>query len=329
MQSLLDACWKTLSQVQFRLVWTIPFVMAICGLFFWITRKAALRPLAGRLDRLERCAVRARQGAATLGETERTVAQELREQLPRIENAAGDAADISALARQTASAAHEVAGLAHQSQTTAERSTAALSEVIASMEHTRAGFSDTNKLIAVLDEVAVQTNLLALGAAVEASRGASSAASDMLSRIAEELHDMAIRTCESARVAEQAVGRIARQSKAGEQLAADLRGGMVELDAAGARIARLSHEVAAAEKEKSAELAGLSQRLADSQKALEHTAAGAAVAATLSDEITGQTTRAASLARELGERVGRTPVLPAVEPLVEPAGTGVVPVLAT
>lgn len=329
MHSLFDACWKTLSQAQFRLVWTIPFILAISGLFFWVTRKAALRPLAGRMERLERCAGRARESAAKLADTERTVAQELREQLPRVDNAAGDAADISAMARQTAGAAGEVAQLAHGSRKTAERSAAALSEVIASMEETRSGFADTTKLIAMLDEMAVQTNLLALGAAVEASRGGpASAGSEMLAQIAEELHDVAIRSGEAARVAEQAMNRTLRQSRAGEQIAADLRAGLVELDATGGRIARLSHEIASADKEKSTELSSLSQRLADSHRVLEHTAAGAAVAANLADEITGQTSRAATLARELGEQVGRTPVLPSVEPPAEHTSPEPVAVMA-
>jgi methyl-accepting chemotaxis protein len=329
MQSLLDACWKTLSQAQFRLVWTIPFVLAICGLFFWVTRKAALRPLSGRIDRLERSAGRARETAASLADTERTVAQELRDQLPRIDNAAGDAADIATMARQTASAADELAGLAQQSRKTAERSTAALSEVIAAMEQTRGGFAETTKLVAMLDEVAVQTNLLALGAAVEASRVGSAGASEVFAHIAEELHDVAIRSGEAARVAEQAVARILRQSRSGEQVAAGLRSGIVEVEGASARIARLSHEVAAAEKEKAGELSRLSQSLATINKALEHTTAGAAAAAAMSDEISAQTGRVVTFSRQLAEQVGRTPVLPKAERSEEAsANCAPVPVLA-
>lgn len=304
MQSLLSSIWNTLIESD-PLLWSVPLVIAIGGLFWWFTRKAAIRPLAARMGRLERSAKRARENAVQLAAAGHTVAQHLREQVPILDNAGGDLADMSVLARQTAGAAGEVATLAQGSRKTAERAAVDLSEVIDTMEETRAGLTEAGELIKTVDEVTVQANLLALSAAVEASRGGlASGAGDRLTDIAQQLHEVAIRSAEAARVAEQILRRTFANSRAGEQVAVGLRGGMVELDAVGTRMTRLSFEVAAAEKEKATELAVLSQRLATAHKVIDRASDVAAENATLGDEVCGQAGRATGIARELADLIG-------------------------
>src|SRR5690606_6708643 len=241
MQSILSASWNTLSQAD-PLLWTIPLVISVTGLFWWFTRKAAVRPVALRLARLQRSTGRAQRNANRIATESRAVGQQLHDQAASLGDATAELEEMSILARQTADAAGEVAKLSLSSRRTAERGGVVLSKVIKAMEETQAGLDETGELIRTVDEVTMQANLLALSAAVEATR--MGGCGDKLAAMAEELHDVALRSAEAARLAELVLRRTMNHSRSGMETASGLRVGLVELDGATGRINRLAHEIA-------------------------------------------------------------------------------------
>ncbi|MDY0961257.1 methyl-accepting chemotaxis protein [Massilia sp. CFBP9026] len=207
-------------------------------------------------------AQRASTQAATLEETAAT----MEEMSATVANNAANALRASELAASGARAAVDGAG--------------AMAEVGATMDSISESAQRMSGIVAVIDEIAFQTNLLSLNAAVEAARAGESGRGFAV--VAGEVRHLANRSAASAREIRQLIEEALARVQAGARVAGDAGAAVKEVATGAGQVAAIMAEISAASREQSTGVEQLSRSLVSIDEATRHDAdlAGHSLAAT-------------------------------------------------
>jgi len=119
------------------------------------------------------------------------------EQAGSLEETSASTDRINAMAQRNAEHSRSAAGLVEQSQAGFLQANESLSEMLRAMDEISQSNGRISKIIAVIDEIAFQTNILALNAAVEAARAGESGMGFAV--VAGEVRNLAQRSAQAAK----------------------------------------------------------------------------------------------------------------------------------
>ncbi len=135
------------------------------------------RALNRAIDRIRTTLQEVAGTAATAGEFSQqltivagTIASGTQKQASSLQSTTATLEEITATARQNAGSAREASRLASTSKQSAERGQEVVGKAISAMEEIKASSVKISEILSDIDEIAFQTNLLAVNAAVEAAR---------------------------------------------------------------------------------------------------------------------------------------------------------------
>jgi len=112
----------------------------------------------------------ANSSARQLAAAASSIASGAQEQAASLEETSASLEQITATVRQSADNAHQASQLASGSRESAEKGQEVVKNAISAMEEINAASAKISDIISTIDEIAFQTNLLAVNAAVEAAR---------------------------------------------------------------------------------------------------------------------------------------------------------------
>ena len=263
----------------------IALTLGLCVAFSLYFRRVSLR-LARLAGTLGDGAAQVAQAAAQVSAASQSVAQGASEQAATLQETTSAMEQMNGMTRRNAEGARQAEGLAAQAKReTADgaRAVAQMSQAIAEIERSA---EDTSKILKVIDEIAFQTNLLALNAAVEAARAGE--AGKGFAVVADEVRNLAMRSAEAAR----STAALAEKSLASAKGGADVARGVEELlgRIAGStdRVSSIVSEIAAASREQSTGIGQVNTAVAQVDNATQSNAAGAEESASAADELSGQ-----------------------------------------
>ena len=118
------------------------------------------------------------------------------QQAASIEETSATASQAAVMIQQNADSAETVAALANEALEAANEGLARVEDLIISMRELESSSEEIAKIIAIIDNIAFQTNILALNASVEAARVGD--AGKGFSVVAEEVRNLASRSTEAA-----------------------------------------------------------------------------------------------------------------------------------
>jgi len=198
------------------ILWMIPLLAVLAGLFAWLVRRNVLLPLRGLATTLAEVGEQSLEAASQLACAGDSLASDASKQAAAVQQTTAALTEVSTFAAKNAESSEQAVRI---SATSGEAISNGLDQMRAMAEGVRRienANKDVVELIRRVDEIAFQTNLLALNAAVEAARAGEAGAGFAV--VAEEVRNLAQRCAETARETQTKVGHAVDAARHGVQL---------------------------------------------------------------------------------------------------------------
>jgi len=245
---------------------------------------AALARMHARLEDMVRQiragAVHVERVAGDIVTGSRELAQRASTQAATLEETAATMEEMSATVANNSANALRASELAASGARAAANGAGAMAEVGATMDSISESAQRMSGIVAVIDEIAFQTNLLSLNAAVEAARAGASGRGFAV--VAGEVRHLANRSAGSAREIRQLIEEALARVRTGARVAGDAGAAVKEVAAGAGQVAAIMAEISAASREQSTGVEQLSRSLVSIDEATRHDAdlAGHSLAST-------------------------------------------------
>ncbi|MGA2117197.1 MAG: Cache 3/Cache 2 fusion domain-containing protein [Bryobacteraceae bacterium] len=189
----------------------------------------------------------------------------------------------------------EATGKAHAAAANGAKRIASMHEA---MDKIQSAGREVVKINALIDEIAFQTGLVALNAAIEAARAGQ--AGTCFAVVADEVRRLATRCAETAGQTTEKVGRCFDAIREGSSITSSVANDLEAIAASTSQLDRLAVAVAAASEQSDNEIQRIGAEARTIQKATESAAGDAAEGAVVATEFGGHAQHIQSLAAKLG-----------------------------
>ncbi len=176
----------------------------------------AVEKLADTLREVADSAANASSSAQQLAAASETIASGAQEQASSLEETSASLEEITATVRQSADNARQASQLATSSRDSAEHGQEVVSTAVTAMSEINAASAKISDIISTIDEIAFQTNLLAVNAAVEAARAGEEGRGFAV--VASEVRSLAQRSAVVAKEIKGLIQDSLRKVEAGSEL---------------------------------------------------------------------------------------------------------------
>ena len=163
-------------------------------------------------------------GAKNISDASISLSQGATEQAASIEELSTSISEISAQTISNAEAADRASGLSMKAKSAADEGNQSMHQMLDAMEAINESSTSISKIIKVIDEIAFQTNILALNEAVEAARAGQHGKGFAV--VAEEVRNLAARSAKAAKettdMIEDSITRVAEGRSIAQKTAESL-----------------------------------------------------------------------------------------------------------
>ncbi|MGC4000707.1 MAG: methyl-accepting chemotaxis protein [Anaeromyxobacter sp.] len=234
--------YKTSRNIALTVISIAAVLGVIIGLYFagWFGR--ALTETAQIADSVSRSA---RELAAATEE----IAAGAQEQAASIEETASTLEELTSTVKQNADSAQQAAQLATASRETAEKGGRIVSEAVTAMKEVNHSSRKIADITTTIDEIAFQTNILAINAAVEAARAGEQGRGFAV--VASEVRSLAERSASAAKEIKSLIEDSASKIESGYRLVETSGSALGDILSSVKRVTDFVGEIAAASREQS------------------------------------------------------------------------------
>lgn len=225
-------------------------------------------------------------GSSQIAAASQTLAQGSTEQASAIQQIAASITDIAGKTKNNATQADEVNQILLQAKEDVAAGNARMREMVSAMNEINEASENIQKIIKVIDDIAFNTNILALNATVEAARAGEQGKGFAV--VAEEVRNLAGRSAEAssqtAEMIEDSISKVKRGGELAQETAEALRviSEMIE------KITTLSEDIAKASNDQASATEQIDQALTQVSQVVQTNSATSEQCASASEELSGQ-----------------------------------------
>jgi methyl-accepting chemotaxis protein len=210
---------------------------------------AALEKLRSTLQDVAASAAHSNSSSRELAASTQQIASGAQEQAASLEETSASLEQITAAVRQTADNARQASQLATGSRESAEKGQEVVAGAIAAMSEINTASAKISDIISTINEIAFQTNLLAVNAAVEAARAGEEGRGFAV--VATEVRSLAQRSAEAAKEIKGLIQDSLEKVEKGSELVSRSGSTLQDIVASVKRVTDIVGEIAAASSEQS------------------------------------------------------------------------------
>ncbi len=267
-----------------------------------ILTRSITRPIENIVENLATGSALVSEASGQVNSASSTLAEGANEQAASLEQTSASLEEMSSMTRANASNAHEADGLVSAVRTAAQQSEAGLSRLDNAMSRINESSAQIGRIIKVIEEIAFQTNLLALNAAVEAARAGEHGKGFAV--VADEVRNLAQRAAEAARETTSLIETANSTAKEGTHVAGDFAQAISVIAGNVGKVTELMNGIAEACGEQAKGFEQISKAVVQMDKVTQSNAASSEETASAVEELSAQARAVAATGQELANLVG-------------------------
>lgn len=225
-------------------------------------------------------------GSAQIASASQTLAQGSSEQASAIQQITASVTDIANKTKDNAKKASDVNDIVIHAKNDADEGNRCMREMIVAMKEINESSENIQKIIKVIDDIAFNTNILALNATVEAARAGEQGKGFAV--VAEEVRNLAGRSAEASRQTAELIEDSIEKVKHGTALVGDTEKALALISDMIEKITSLSANISSASNEQAVATSQIDDALAQVSQVVQTNSATSEECASASEELSGQ-----------------------------------------
>lgn len=225
-------------------------------------------------------------GSSQIASASQTLAQGSSEQASAIQQITASVTDIANKTKDNARKASEVNDIVIRAKSDADEGNRCMKEMIVAMHEINEASENIQKIIKVIDDIAFNTNILALNATVEAARAGEQGKGFAV--VAEEVRNLAGRSAEASRQTAEMIEDSIEKVKHGSALVGDTERALEVISDMIDNIMGLSANISSASSEQATATSQIDDALAQVAQVVQTNSATSEECASASEELSGQ-----------------------------------------
>ncbi|MDR1735773.1 MAG: methyl-accepting chemotaxis protein [Oscillospiraceae bacterium] len=276
MQGLSDGDLRTVSTYEFQGDFTLikDSINSIIGNF------------NSTMTEINSSTVQVASGAKQIADASQSLAQGATTQAASVEQLSGAISEIAGKTKENAQMAGQAATLANTIKGNAEKGSRQMGEMMSAVKDIEQASQSIGKVIKVIDDIAFQTNILALNASVEAARAGQHGKGFAV--VAEEVRSLASKSADAAKETGILIANSTEKASLGSRIANDTAASLAEIVSGINESSRIVAEIARSSDEQSAGIEQINKGIDQVSHVTQQNSATAEESAAASEEMSGQ-----------------------------------------